>query len=159
MEKWREQLSGLMSDAGYRRKPAIRRSTRDGYLFATDFPQAADEHSVQVFLKTAENTGWKTEMISGWIELTRYTDFAEASDRSVFGSPEAACCLSLLNRYNGDKAPSDGDIERKILKALEEGFDKYDSLCRSIHSSWAAALRRHEELPDIDKRYFGGETR
>ena len=155
MKKWREELMQLMGESGYRRLPALRRSSKEMWLFATDYPQAADNQSVQRLLDMLREVGWKAELDAGWVFIDRFPVY-EASEEQPFRTPEACCCLSLIKR-NLNKMPSDGSIERKILKALEEGKDAYDRICTDVHAQWAALLRQHKDLPDIDQRFFGGE--
>ena len=158
MKKWREELFLMMSSAGYRRRPALRRSIRDDYLLATDFPQAADEQSVLSFLETARGNGWQADLSDGWIELSRTMDFNDAIDTPVFRHPEADCCLSLLIRHQEKKESSDGRTEKTIAKAMEEGYSAYADACENIHALWAESLRISSSIPDVDIRYFGGES-
>ena len=46
-----------------------------------------------------------------------------------------------------------------ILKALEEGPDAYENVCGKLHADWAAAMRKHTGIPDVDRRFFGGAGR
>ena len=146
----------MMSSAGYRRRPALRRSSRDDYLFATDFPQAADDQAVLSFLETARRNGWLADLSGGWIELSRSMDFRDAIDAPVFHHPEADCCLSLLIRHQEKMKPSDGCTEKAIAKSMEEGYSAYADACEKIHALWAESLRVGNSIPDVDIRYFGG---
>ncbi len=157
LEKWRLEITALMDKAGCLRPPALRRSLRNDALFSTDLPQAADEESVSRFIHDARLAGWRTEKSNGWIHLDRDAMFDAAEKFPTFG-PEALCCLSLLKRHAKDTAPSDGMTERSLLKASEEGYAAFECLCGKLHAQWAAQLRSHINLPDIDRRFFGGES-
>ena len=155
MEKWRDELRKMMRAAGFRRTPVLRRSKKEDFLFATDYPLASDASSVQAFITAAQKAGWRTETDSGWIQLDRKAEF-EAADMPPAWNPEAGCCLSILERSAYEKIPSDGYAERLILKALEEGPDAYENVCGKLHADWAAAMREHTGIPDVDRRFFGG---
>ena len=157
MKKWRQELVGLMSAAGSRRPPALRRSTSDHFLLATDFPMAADEQAVQRFLTLLYKSGWHAAVTGyGWILLDRAGTF-DAADISVPPkTPESDCCLSLLRRHHGLLASSDGRAERMLLKALEEGTEAYGRVCETLHAEWAVLLRKHARIPAVDERFFGG---
>jgi len=154
LKKWREELLQLMAESGYDRTPALRRSRKSDYLFATDYPCAAGSSCVAHFLNTAGKNGWHAAIEKDWIHLDREPVF-EAADEPPAQTPEAVCCLSLLQRER-EKSPSDGSAERMILKALEEGTDAYEKTCATLHARWAAMLRQKQPLPDVDKRFFGG---
>ena len=154
MKKWREELLQLMAESGYDRTPALRRSRKTDFLFATDYPCAADSRCVERFLDSAGKNGWHAAIEKDWIYLDRQPGF-EAADEPSAQTPEAACCLSLLQRER-EKTPSDGSTERMILKALEEGPDTYEKTCAMLHARWAGMLRQKQLLPDMDKRFFGG---
>lgn len=155
MKKWRTEITGLIRKACCRRPPALRRSLRNDALLTTDLPQTADEETVSRFIQDAQLAGWRTETENGWIHLDRNALF-DASDYDFPFGPEAACCLSLLKRHAKDTALSDGAAERSLLKALEEGYTAYERLCGKLHAEWAAQLRSHQRIPDIDRRFFGG---
>ena len=157
MQKWRDELKRMMDQAGYRRVPVLRRSSGDCFLFATDFPQAAEEDAVTAFLDFADKAGWHTERENGWIFLERPPVF-EAAENIPAAGTEAACCLSILKRYTGSVTRSDGSAERALLKAAEEGETAYENACSRIHTAWAAALRNHTGIPGVDSRFFGEEA-
>ena len=156
MKKWRDDLIRLMKAAGYRRPPALRRSSRNDCLLVTDFPQAAEDESVRRFVDMAGENGWHVTFEAGWIHLDRTAVF-EAADSAPAGTFQSGCCLSLLRR-NRVPVVSDGTAERMILKALEEGSISYNAVCARLHSEWAAALRNHTGIPDVDPRFFGEVT-
>ena len=155
MIKWRNELTALMDISGFQRKPALRRSNLNEYLLATDYPMTADKQSVQSFIIAAEQAGWQTKEDRGWIHLNRAPQF-EAAEQIPDPGPEAACCLSLLNRHPDGRTASDGCTERMLLKAMEEGSTACEHICRKLHCEWAVLLRSHSGLPDIDIRFLGG---
>ena len=156
MKKWREEIYSMMHSAGYRRKPALRRSRNDQFLLATDFPMTADQTAVAEFIRQAEKAGWRAESVHGWIYLDRDTVFEAAEEMAIPGA-EAACCLSLLERHAESRTPSGGSDERRLLKAMEEGPGAYENVCGKLHTEWAESLRKRIGIPDVDKRFFGGE--
>ena len=156
MKKWRDELTEMMISSGCVRMPAIRRSNRDHYLFATDYPSKADQKAMYVFIDRAVDAGWHIETVRGWIHLDRKAVF-EAAETVPEPGPEAFCCLSLLERHPDNRKQSDGSAERLLLKAMEEGRETYERTCEILHAEWAVLLRKMNGLPDIDHRFFGGE--
>ena len=156
MKKWRGELTEMMKSAGYRRMPALRRSSKEQFLLATDYPTAADQPSAEAFIRQAEKAGWHAETDHGWIYLDRKAVF-EASDDMPIPGPEALNCLSLLERHAGGKTISDGTAERLLLKAMEEGAEAYERACAKLHAEWSVLLRTSAGIPDVDKRFFGGK--
>ena len=150
---WREDLLRIMETAGYRRFPSLRRSNREDSLFATDYPQAAEEPSVRLFICKAKNAGWHIVSDNGWLHLDR-TAVIEAADFPPIQTDQSACCLSMLYR-NRFPILSDGTAERMILKALEEGTEAYNTACKKLHSAWAVSLRNHTGIPAVDPEFFG----
>ena len=71
MNAWREELQALLRRTETGRPPALRRSRRDGCLYATDLPQAGGPAASADFCREAEKAGWTWEMSGGWIELSR----------------------------------------------------------------------------------------
>ena len=153
MKKWRAELTDMMVLSGYRREPALRRSKKEQFLFATDYPLTADEKAVLRFIGYAHDAGWHTETDQGWIYLSRKPEMNGEEGMPAFG-PESACCLSLLKRHTGGRIPSDGSAERMLLKAAEEGADAYENACERLHAAWAGLLRKSGTIPDVDERFF-----
>ena len=153
MNRLRREIRTLLDSAESDRPAALRRSRLEDWLYATDLPQAAQRKAVADFLRTAAETGWKTDERAGWILLDRTPEKPpEDGFRGPFG-PEAACCANLLQRHPGKR--KNGDREARILlKAGEEGPDAYERACGSLHREWAAALRKGEALPDLAAEYF-----
>lgn len=156
MKKWRNELINMMIHTGCTRTPVLRRSNKTQFLLATDFPLITDKNSMTAFMELAETNGWQTITDRGWIHLNRKAVF-EAAEEIPDPGPEAACCLSLINRHPNEMVPSDGTAERLMLKAMEQGTEACERICCELHAEWAASLRKHKGIPDIDKRFFGGQ--
>ena len=58
-----------MAAADTTRPPALRRSRREDWLYATDLPRTAERDQTEAFRKQAEKAGWRTEEKNGWIEM------------------------------------------------------------------------------------------
>ena len=157
MNTFRQELAELLKTVPGRRPAALRRSLEDGWLYATDLPQAADAAALSAFRIRAEALGWRTEDNGGWLQMTRpFSEPPEQGFTGPFGS-EAGCCLSLLRRHRdrlAGEADQAQDIRIRLVKAGEEGASAYEKACRQLHEEWAARLRRQETIPDIDERYF-----
>ena len=153
MNKLREEIQALFSGTECTRPAAVRRSLLEGFLYATDLPQAADAEAVSAFRREAEKAGWRTEEASGWIQLDRVSG---ASPADVYRGPygtEAQCCAGILRRHPGTRKNGDREM-RMLLKAGDEGPEAYERVCRILHREWAAALRKKEALPDLPEEYF-----
>ena len=156
MNRLRKEIRNLLADTETERMPALRRSLREDFLYATDLPQAADEAAAAGFCSRAREAGWRTEEADGWIQLVK----PGASPRDTgFAGPygtEAACCASLLRRHTGGRR--NGEKEMRLLaKAGEESAEAFEKVCRLLHREWAAALRTRESLPEIPAELFEEE--
>ena len=156
MKEWREEIAEMMDHAGCFRRPSLRRSNREEYLLSTDYPQAADPDAAQALIRAARSKGWKILQEDGWIYFDRPAVF-EAADGAPHACPEADCCLSLLERHPDARVPSDGKAERMLLKAMEEGNEAFETVCKKLHGIMACSLRKKERIHDIDQRFFGGK--
>ncbi len=159
MNKLRREIRDLIDATPCRRPPALRRSLRDDFLYATDLPQAAEESAVRDFCRRAEEAGWRTEAGNGWIQMdTGRAEPGGAGFRGPYGT-EAQACAGILRRHPGNRR--DGTREKRLLaKAGEEGPAAFEKACTALHREFAAALRLGEQLPDLPEQYFtgGGET-
>ena len=101
----KELAEALAGEPG--RKPALRRSLKDEWLYATDLPVI---HGGRVPEKTAARlteAGWEYTAEGGWLQMRKAAEEPpEGWHEGGFG-PEAGCCLSLLERHAGkaDAAP------------------------------------------------------
>ena len=155
---YRRELRMALDGLQVARPAVLRRSIRKDYLYSTDLPLAADQDSVRQFSDDVRRRGWRTETEEAWIhldppEIRKWPD----SEGRMPECPESICCLSILQRHSGHLTASDGSMERQLIKAAEEGPEAYEKICRRIHGEWAAALREHRRIPDIDPRFLGGE--
>ena len=152
MNALRTELAALLRDTETERKPALRRSLREDYLYAADLPVCAAREATEGFLQRAEKNGWKYERDGGWLLLDKDADEPpEGWFAGVFGE-EAAACASLLRRNSG-KAPAGNEI-RLLIKAGEEDEKAYEEACRRLHMNWAERLRRREALPAVNLKYL-----
>ena len=150
----RTELSALLRAPEGSRAPALRRSLRADWLYAADLPALYGGNLPEELPRRLKDAGWVAEPDGGWLQLRKPApEPPEGWYGGSFG-PEAACCLSLLERHR----PCDGDPEpaqRTLIKAGEEGPEAYEAACASLHRDWAECLRRGETLPDLSQRYFG----
>ncbi len=158
MNAWREELRALLQEISCRRPPTLRRSLKDGWLYATDLPQCAEPVAATAFQQRAMEQGWCSENSEGWIQLTREITLPpQGGFDGPFGE-EAACCRSLTVRHRDSKAAKSDAVERwltQLTKAGEEGPEAYEKACRQIHQIWAAGLRKGKGIPVMDPRWFG----
>ena len=154
MNELRQELRDLLFCADSIRPAALRRSYLEDWLYATDLPQAAPEETVVRFRRKAEEKGWRTALADGWIQLDRIPETFPSGLLPAGTGREAACCRSILERHPEGK--KNGDREKRLLlKAAEKGPEEYERICAALHREWAAALRKHENLPDLPAEYFG----
>ncbi len=151
----RKELASLLDDSGAQRKPALRRSLREDWLYATDYPALCSGGIPEALRERLEAAGWETALDGDWLQLRKPAgeppeDWHEGS----FG-PEAACCLSLLQRHGETAGGAPEAVQRVVIKAGEEGGKAYETACWEIDREWAERLRRGEPLPAVSQRYFG----
>ncbi len=156
MNKLRSEIQSMLSETECRRPPALRRSRKEEWLYATDLPKTAGKEAVSAFLERANEAGWITENEGDWIQLDRKGLTGNETDAEGGIGPEAECCLSLLLRHmNAEKRSADRE-KRMLLKAREEGADAFEKVCERLHREWAGALRRGEKLPAVETDFFIG---
>ncbi len=159
MNKLRAELREILDAAACRRPPALRRSLRPDAIYATDFPQIAEENAIRDLVRQAEAAGWTVALHEGWLHFAKkVTAPPEELSGMSFGK-EAACCASLLERHadTGDDAGfrTDGDrICFCLIKAAEEGPASYEQVCRELHREWAERLRMGKKIPSLSERWF-----
>lgn len=158
MNVYRRELRTALDALQVTRPAVLRRSLREDYLYSTDLPQAADRDVVRRFSDAVRRRGWRTETEGVWIHLDPadiriWPDY----ENRIPVCKESICCLSILQRHSPRLSASDGSTERLLIKAAEEGRESYEKTCRRIHGEWAAALREHRRIPDVDPRFLGGE--
>ena len=174
MNEFRQELSELLAEVPCRRPPALRRSLKSEWLYATDLFQAADPDSAAVFLKRAAELGWHAEQDGSWLQLKRsFTEPPEHGFEGPFGA-EAVCCASLLRRHletkkekmRTEEAPQwimedTSEAEKAaetvrilLVKAGEQGPEAYEQACGGLHREWAQRLRKKQTLPPVSLRFF-----
>ena len=151
----RTELAKIISETETCRPPAVRRSSKKEWLYATDLPQIADCRGTADFIRRAGAAGWYAKQESGWIYLDRNSyKYAPAEIIPTVSGSERACLKSMIERHKKDRVPSDGEAERMLIKAGEKGPDAYESACRHLHRKWAERLRNHRGIPDMDRKWF-----
>lgn len=126
------------------RKPALRRSDDPEALLATDLPGIAKPEAVAVFVTAMEAEGWRIWPKDGWLLLDHAVAMPQWRWPEEYPG-EWGCCLWLLRNHPGEAAPA-GHI-RALVKAVEQGNDKVERLCRAWHEEFAGLLRAHQPLP------------
>ncbi len=147
----REELLCLFSSLSLRRAPALRRSSRADWLFASDLPACAAPEDCSAFLCLAGASGWECLEDRGWLYLRKAGLLLPAAWFAVRGEGEAACLGSLYARHPG-RTDADETVFR-LMKAREEGFPAWEKACRSLHLECAGRLRQGLPLP----RIFSGD--
>ena len=151
----RKELSALLALSGAQRKPALRRSLREDWLYATDLPGLCSGDIPEELRERLDAAGWENFLDGDWLQLRKpAADPPEDWYEGAFG-PEAACCLSLLKRHAGSAGGNPETAQRALIKAGEEGGEAYEAACAGLHRKWAERLRRGEPLPALSRRYFG----
>ena len=157
MNAYRRELRTALDALQVTRPAVLRRSLRADYLYSTDLPQAADRDVVRRFSDAVRCIGWRTETDEAWIHMdpADIRKWPDSEDKMPV-CMESTCCLSILRRHSPRLSASDGSTERQLIKAAEEGRESYEKTCRRIHGEWAAAMREHRRIPDVDPRFLGG---
>lgn len=152
----RKELTALLNAPPGNRQPVIRRSFTEAWLYATDLPVLYGGQVPDSVLAALDAAGWLFLPENGWLLLTKPAkEPPEGWYDGPFG-PEAACCLSLIERHPARDGESSGMAERMLIKAGEEGEKAYEDACAALHREWAERLRTGRPMPDLDRRYFGG---
>lgn len=151
----RRELTALLAAGNPKRTPALRRCSREAWLYATDASLLVQDGEKDVLEKTLTAAGWEFTEEKGWTLLRK--NAAEPPEEWYSGAfgPEAACCASLLDRHAGGDFDAAGEVQRMLIKAGEKGEKAYEDACRHLHREWAGRLRRGEPLPAVSRRYFG----
>lgn len=151
----REELAALLTATDAGRTPAIRRSLREDWLYATDLPALYHGSVPKALTEALGGAGWEYIQDGDWLLLRKPAADPPANWYTGDFGPEAACCLSLLERHpvlSGEQADT---IQRRLIKAGEKGREAYEDACALLHREWAERLRQGRYLPDISRRYFG----
>ena len=151
----RRELSEKLTAVPTDRPPAVRRSRRDEWLYATDIKLLLSGKAMESLLNELAAEGWEWTEEQGWLLLRKPAE--EPPDGWYDGAfgPEAACCASLLDRHPGRPGSAAERAQRALIKAGEEGEKAYEAACACLHREWAERLRCGEPLPALSSRYFG----
>ena len=152
----RKELAAILSGIACRRPPALRRSPANDWLYATDLPGLCGENELEEAERRLGEAGWEYRSADGWLTLRKPADIPpDGWYRGPFG-PEAGCCRSLLARHPDADPAGSAAVQRRLIKAAEEGEKAYEQACGSLHLEWAVRLRKGERLPKVHPAYFGG---
>ena len=152
----RKELNRLLESENGRRRPAIRRSLREDWIYAADLPEFIPGGELETVCRKLQEAGWECLAEDGWLQLRKPAD--EPPEDWLDGplGPEAACCRSLLSRHPERLREKDWKTVCSLIRAGEEGPEAYEAACRQIHHGWAERLRKKQKLPEISLTYFGG---
>ena len=151
----RKELAALLTAPAGNRRPAIRRSLTEEWLYSSDLPALYGGNLPDSVLSALSSAGWTFLPENGWLLLKKTAKEPPAGWYDGTFGPEAACCRSLLDRHPpAGGEPSDA-AQRMLIKAGEEGEKAYEEACAALHGEWAERLRKGRSLPDLDRRYFG----
>ena len=152
----RKELNCLILAEDCRRKPAVRRSRQEEWIYVTDLPECASGERLESIRRKLEEAGWESLEEDGWMQLRKTVEEPpEGWYDGPFG-PEAGCCGSLLRRHPECCEETDRRITYALIRAGEEGAEAYEAVCRRLHRDWAIRLRKGEKLPNISRLYFEG---
>ena len=150
----RKELTELLATPQGCRRPVIRRSLQERWLYVTDLPLLCDEHVPDDVFQALTGAGWEFALDACWMQLTKTAQKPpEGWYEGPFG-PEADCCLSLLVRHPASAGEPSDKAQRMLIKAGEEGEKAYEGACAALHREWAERLRKGDSMPDISQRYF-----
>ena len=152
----RKELNSLtvLTDGG--RKPAVRRSRRDGWIYATDLPSAATGEQLEEACRKLLGSGWEYAAENGWMLLRKPVSVPPVDWFDGPFGPEAECCRSLLERHPDRETGPDQRAVCILIRAGEEGAGAYEAACRKLHREWAERLRKKLKLPDVSPLFFTG---
>lgn len=155
MNALRRELTEILDNSGARRTPALRRSIRDDWLYATDLPGLCTGGIPGGILTGLTEAGWEYRIDGQWMQLRKpLKEPPEAWFSGPYG-PEADCCLSILRRHPERMEKQDNALVFRLIKAGEEGPEAYEKTCAKLHGFFSERLREGAGLPDISLRYFG----
>ena len=150
----RKELNTLIVPDDDGRKPAVRRSLREEWLYVTDLPEIARGDRLEDACRRLSESGWESIMEGGWMQVRKaVTGPPEDWFSGPFG-PEAGCCRSLIERHPERIKEPDCRIEYLLIRAGEEGAKAYEATCRQLHGEWAERLRKKQKLPEVSVLFF-----
>ena len=151
----RLELKEILENPDAGRRPALRRSLREEWLYTTDLPGLCTGKSLENTLRKLDDSGWHYQNDGEWLQLRKtIVRPPEGWYDGPFGR-EAGCCLSLLKRHPEKMTGSAERIIIQLIKAGEEGSKAYEQACMQQHSQFSGRLRLGLELPDICLEFYG----
>ena len=154
MNALRTELNRIVSDVPVTRRAAIRRSLEEEWLYATDLPVLCSVEKLEEIQNRLSEAGWEHMILNGWMQMRKASqEPPEGWFCGPFG-PEAACCLSILERHESCESTIPYREETILIRAGEEGAEAYEAACARLHREWAEKLRLGQALPAISIRYF-----
>ena len=150
----RKDLTEILTLLPEGRKPALRRSLREEWLYATDVPVISGGDVPAALRKALTGAGWEYLQEGDWLQLRKPAPEPPEGWYAGLSGPEAACCLSLLDRHPVRSCEPAEPLQRKLIKAGEEGGKALEEACAALHREWAERLRQKRPLPDISRNYF-----
>ena len=151
----RKELTELFVAADHEeRKPALRRSLREEWLYAADLPAYMDESALENISGRLSRIGWESMLDGAWLQLRKAIKEPPSGWHTGGSGTEAACCLSLLIRHPDRIHETEQKAEYLLIKGREQGENAFEDACRRLHHEWAVRLRKGSRLPDINIRFF-----
>ena len=151
----RRELNTLLVGTAFTRVPAVRRSLREDWLYASDLPALCTETALQALAVRLAEAGWETMEEQGWLQFRKAVGEPPEPLREGLPGPEAACCRSLLARHPERESVFPMKTVCMLVKAAEEGKNAYENTCAKLHRQWAERLREGKALPAVSLRFFG----
>lgn len=153
---FRKELTAIPALQETTRPAVLRRSRPEEWIYATDAPLLLSEEARNRLAHELTAAGWEYTEKDGWFFLRKQaSEPPEAWYNGSFG-PEAACCFSILSRHPHMMTAESAAIQRRLIKAGEEGEKAYEKVCAALHHEWAERLRQKKMLPALSLKYFGG---
>lgn len=156
---FRRELTAILGCISVSRTPALRRSMKEDWLYATDLPVLCKGISLPEALVVLAEAGWEYSAEGDWLQLRKT---AEEPPEEWFDGPfgqEAACCLSILRRHRERMTEQDTKAAYQLIKAGEEGAEAYEKACTELHGILSDRLRKKQGLPNLSFSYFGERSR
>ena len=142
---FRKELSEILAGQKTARPAVLRRSR----------PEESEEPKNRLRYELTA-AGWEYTESEGWLFLRKQAPEPPEAWYTGFFGPEAACCFSILSRHPQRMTAESASIQRRLIKAGEEGERTYEKACAALHHEWAERLRQKRALPALSLKYFIG---
>ena len=153
---FRKELSEILAGQKTARPAVLRRSRPEDWIYTTDIPGLLSEEPKNRLRYELTAAGWEYTESEGWLFLRKQAPEPPEAWYTGFFGPEAACCFSILSRHPQRMTAESASIQRRLIKAGEEGERTYEKACAALHHEWAERLRQKRALPALSLKYFGG---